>query len=43
MMALNWIAGDPSLNDRQKKIVGDVLELFKQTIQNQQSITKPAQ
>ena len=40
--ALDQIAANPTLDDRQKKIVSDVRELLKQAIQNQQNAPKPA-
>jgi len=35
MMYLDKISSDPSLNEQQKKAVGQVLDLFKQSVQNQ--------
>lgn len=43
LMALDKIASDPSLNERQKKTVNDVIDLLKQAIQNQQNPPQPAQ
>jgi hypothetical protein len=43
MVALDKIANDPSLNDQQKKAVSNVLELLKQSVQNQQKPAVPAQ
>lgn len=39
--ALQQIAGDPSLNDQQKKAVNDVSELLKQAIEGQQNTAQP--
>lgn len=43
LAALDQIAGDPSLNERQKKVVNDLAALIKQAIQNQQTPPRAAQ
>jgi hypothetical protein len=43
LAALDRIASDPGLNDTQKKSVSAVIELLKQTMQNQQNAPKPTQ
>jgi hypothetical protein len=40
--ALDQIASDPTLNGDQKKLVNNVAELLKQSIQNQQNTAQPA-
>jgi len=42
LMSLDRIANGPSLNDRQKKLVNDVIELLKSKIQSQDNAPKPA-
>ncbi|HWX20612.1 MAG TPA: hypothetical protein VN578_12000 [Candidatus Binatia bacterium] len=42
MMALDQIASNPSLNEQQKKLVNNVLDLLKQEIQKQQGGASPA-
>jgi hypothetical protein len=43
LAALDRIAGNPGLNDGQKKIVNDMAELLKQAVQKQQNAPTPAQ
>jgi hypothetical protein len=40
--ALDRIASDPGLNEQQKKLVNEVIELLKPNLQNPQTASKPA-
>jgi hypothetical protein len=42
LVSLDRIASDPGLNDGQKRLVNDVIELVKARIQNQGNAPKPA-
>ncbi len=41
MMALDQIASDPSLNDRQKKLVNDLIEMLKPSLTTQSTASAP--